>query len=123
MVVLAYMKTVLKPTWAIPAALVLALTVVLVVQSSSRTSPVAQPDVAQPQLYRADVQTRTQPATSSAQFVVTVVDEVVLELNGLTREEAVAACEEVAYDATHMWKQVVCVYEGVAIYDDIFIAG
>jgi hypothetical protein len=76
-----------------------------------------------PEIYVAPVEERTVIPDTEADLVVTVVDEVVLEADNLSREEAQAQCEAVAYNTDHMFKQVVCVYQGEEIYNDIFIAG
>lgn len=76
-----------------------------------------------PEIYRAPVEERTVRATSTAELVVTVVDETALEEDGLSPAEAMVACEAIAYNPDHMWKQVVCTYRGEEIYNDIFIAG
>jgi len=76
-----------------------------------------------PELYVTPVFERTVVPKSDAQLVVTVVDAIVLEQNELTQEEAMEACEAVAYDTDYMWQQVVCMFDGQEIYNDIFIAG
>ena len=86
----------------------------------------ANPDAVQqetPELYVTPVFERTVVPDSDAQLVVTVIDEVVLEQSGLTREAAQASCEAIAYNTDYMWQQIVCTFEGEEIYNDIFIAG
>lgn len=37
--------------------------------------------------------------------------------------EAQLACEAIAFDVTHMWKEIRCEYDGETLYNDIFVAG
>jgi len=76
-----------------------------------------------PEPFKPTVDLQTAPITSESQFYVSVADVVVTESNEFTGEEAQAQCDEIAYSADNMWQQVVCVYDGEEIYNDIFIAG
>jgi len=73
--------------------------------------------------YIPEVQVQTKPIVSDALFYVSVTDTVVLEVDTITVEEAAGECSAIAYNPDYMWQQVICVYAGEEIYNDIFIAG
>ena len=75
--------------------------------------------------YILEVTERTSVPTAAAQYFVTVGDDVIFtdEAAPMTKEEAQAHCDSVAFLPEHMWKRVVCTYGEVEIYNDIFIAG
>ncbi len=73
--------------------------------------------------YRATAEMNTTNINVDDQFYVSVANEVVLQRTGITRESAMEECEKVAYNPDNMWKQVICVFEGEEIYNDVFVAG
>lgn len=63
-------------------------------------------------------------ATPHDGLVVTVGNEIVYtDAMATSTEAAQVACDAVAYNPEHMWKQVICLYNGIEIYNDVFIAG
>ena len=76
-----------------------------------------------PEHYVPEVQMQTNKIESDALFYVAVADSLVLELDTISAEDAQTRCEAIAFDTNNMWQQVVCVYDGIEIYNDVFVAG
>jgi len=74
-------------------------------------------------VYVPAVQTQTKVVQSDAMFYISIGNDIVFESDELQSTDAQAECEAVAYNGANMWKQVVCVFEGQEIYNDIFVAG
>lgn len=69
------------------------------------------------------IEWRTKELTSTAQYYVTVGNEVAYASSTATAAAAGAHCQEMAYANENYMKQVVCVYEGEEKYNDVFIPG
>lgn len=74
-------------------------------------------------IYMPEIQTRVSVPDAVSLYFVTVGDEIVFTNDVMLFEEAQAHCDSVAYNTDNMWKQVVCTYDDVELYNDIFIAG
>ena len=76
-----------------------------------------------PEPFVPTVERKTQTVESAALFYVSAADAIVVESNDVTAEEAQSQCDALAFNTDYMWQQVVCVYDGEEIYNDIFVAG
>ena len=74
-------------------------------------------------VYVPETQLQTKEVNSAALFYVTVGNNIVTSYDDISETEAKEKCEEIAFDPDNMWKQVICTYDGVERYNDIFVAG
>lgn len=105
-------------TSLVVAAVVVAL-LALAFFLTTNTLVNSSPEPHSPQIFLND-----EPIASEATYYVSVENDVVYTSEDFaSQEEAWPHCQSVAFAPENMWRQVICVYGGAELYNDVFVAG